>query len=422
MEPQGLSEAVTLVQTNLDIVWTCVAAFLVFFMQAGFAMVEAGFTRAKNAVNIIMKNLMDFSVGSLAFFLVGFGLMFGVTNGFLGTSGFVLWGEDWAGGAWSFTFLIFQTVFAATAATIVSGAMAERTKFVGYLIYSVIISAFIYPVFGSWAWGSLGSGSGWLENLGFVDFAGSTVVHSIGGWLALAGALVVGPRLGKYGKDGKPKAILGHNLTLAALGVFILWFGWFGFNAGSTTAASGDIGRIAVTTNLAAAAGALFAMVTSWIFGKKPDGSMTLNGALAGLVAITAGCASVSGLGAIAVGAVAGVLVHGSVRFFDAIAKVDDPVGAISVHGVCGAWGTAAVGLFALDGGLFYGGGLHQLGVQLLGVVTAFGWAFGLGLVVFLAIRHTIGLRVSRDEELRGLDVGEHGMEAYAGFQIFTTH
>jgi len=261
-----------------------------------------------------------------------------------------------------------------------------------------------------------------LENLGFVDFAGSTVVHSIGGWLALAGALVVGPRLGKYGKDGKPKAILGHNLTLAALGVFILWFGWFGFNAGSTTAASGDIGRIAVTTNLAAAAGALFAMVTSWIFGKKPDGSMTLNGALAGLVAITAGCASVSGLGAIAVGAVAGVLVHGSVRFFDAIAKVDDPVGAISVHGVCGAWGTAAVGLFALDGGLFYGGGLHQLGVQLLGVVTAFGWAFGLGLVVFLAIRHTIGLRVSRDEELRGLDVGEHGMEAYAGFQIFTTH
>jgi len=422
MEPQGLSEAVTLVQTNLDIVWTCVAAFLVFFMQAGFAMVEAGFTRAKNAVNIIMKNLMDFSVGSLAFFLVGFGLMFGVTNGFSGTSGFVLWGEDWAGGAWSFTFLIFQTVFAATAATIVSGAMAERTKFVGYLIYSVIISAFIYPVFGSWAWGSLGSGSGWLENLGFVDFAGSTVVHSIGGWLALAGALVVGPRLGKYGKDGKPKAILGHNLTLAALGVFILWFGWFGFNAGSTTAASGDIGRIAVTTNLAAAAGALFAMVTSWIFGKKPDGSMTLNGALAGLVAITAGCASVSGLGAIAVGAVAGVLVHGSVRFFDAIAKVDDPVGAISVHGVCGAWGTAAVGLFALDGGLFYGGGLHQLGVQLLGVVTAFGWAFGLGLVVFLAIRHTIGLRVSRDEELRGLDVGEHGMEAYAGFQIFTTH
>ncbi len=422
MEPQDLNEAVTLVQTNLDIVWTCVAAFLVFFMQAGFAMVEAGFTRAKNAVNIIMKNLMDFAVGSIAFFLVGFGLMFGVTNGFLGTSGFVLSGEDWTGGAWSFTFLIFQTVFAATAATIVSGAMAERTKFVGYLIYSALISAFIYPVFGSWAWGSLGSGSGWLERLGFVDFAGSTVVHSIGGWLALAGALVVGPRLGKYGKDGKPKAILGHNLTLAALGVFILWFGWFGFNAGSTTAASGDIGRIALTTNLAAAAGALFAMITSWIFGKKPDGSMTLNGALAGLVGITAGCASVSGLGAIAIGAVAGVLVYGSVRFFDAVAKVDDPVGAISVHGVCGAWGTAAVGLFALDGGLFYGGGLHQLGVQLLGVVTAFGWAFGLGLAVFLAIRHTVGLRVSREEELRGLDVGEHGMEAYAGFQIFTTH
>jgi Amt family ammonium transporter len=348
--------------------------------------------------------------------------MFGVTNGFLGTSGFSFAGVDWGSGDWNFTFLIFQTVFAATAATIVSGAMAERTKFIGYLAYSVVICAFIYPVFGSWAWGSLGEGSGWLENLGFIDFAGSTVVHSIGGWLALAGAVVLGPRIGKYGPDGKPKAIAGHSIPLAALGVFILWFGWFGFNPGSTTAAVPEIGRIAVTTNLAAAAAAILAMTTSWILYKKPDVSMALNGALAGLVAITAGCFSVSGVGAIVIGAVAGVLVVGSVRFFDKILKVDDPVGAVSVHGVCGAWGTFAVGLFALDSGLFYGGGLHQLGVQLLGIVTGFGWAFGLGLIVFLAIKYTIGLRVSREEELRGLDVGEHGMEAYSGFQIFTTH
>ncbi len=422
MDTQALTDATAQLQTNMDIVWTCVAAFLVFFMQAGFAMVEAGFTRAKNAVNIIMKNLMDFSIGSLAFFLVGFGLMFGATNGVFGTTGFGFGGVDWAGGDWNFTFLIFQTVFAATAATIVSGAMAERTRFVGYLIYSVLICAFIYPIFGSWAWGSLGSGGGWLENLGFVDFAGSTVVHSIGGWLALAGAVVLGPRIGKYGPDGKAKAIPGHSIVLAALGVFILWFGWFGFNAGSTTAAIPEIGRIAVTTNLAAAAGAVFAMMTSWILSKKPDASMALNGALAGLVAITAGCFSVTGVGSMVIGAIAGVIVVGSVRFIDSVLKIDDPVGAVSVHGVCGAWGTLAVGLFALDGGVFYGGGWHQLGVQALGVVTAFGWAFGIGLIIFLAIKYTIGLRVSRQEELRGLDVGEHGMEAYSGFQIFTTH
>jgi len=422
MDTQAATDVAAQLQSNMDIVWTCVAAFLVFFMQAGFAMVEAGFTRAKNTVNIIMKNLMDFSIGSLAFFLIGFGLMFGVTNGVFGTTSFGFGGVDWAGGDWNFTFLIFQTVFAATAATIVSGAMAERTKFVGYLIYSVLICAFIYPIFGSWAWGSLGEGSGWLENLGFIDFAGSTVVHSIGGWLALAGAIVLGPRIGKYGKDGKAKAIPGHNIALAALGVFILWFGWFGFNPGSTTAAVPEIGRIAVTTNLAAAAGAVFAMATSWIFGKKPDGSMALNGALAGLVAITAGCFSVSGVGAMVIGAIAGVLVYGSVRFIDSVLKIDDPVGAVSVHGVCGAWGTLAVGLFAIDGGLFYGGGVHQLGVQALGIVTGFGWAFGIGLIIFLAIKYTVGLRVSRQEELRGLDVGEHGMEAYSGFQIFTTH
>ncbi len=261
-----------------------------------------------------------------------------------------------------------------------------------------------------------------MENLGFVDFAGSTVVHSIGGWLALAGAIILGPRIGKYGPDGKPKAIPGHNLPLAALGVFILWFGWFGFNAGSTTAGIGEIGRIAVTTNLAACAGAVVALATSWIMSKKPDASMTMNGALAGLVAITAGCFSVSGWGAIALGAVAGALVVLSVRFIDTVLKVDDPVGAVSVHAVCGAWGTLAVGLFAVDSGLFYGGGAHLLGVQALGVVTAFAWAFGLGLILFYAIKKTVGLRVSREEELRGLDVGEHGMEAYAGFQIFTTN
>ncbi len=408
-------------QENINIVWTAVAAFLVFFMQAGFAMVETGFTRAKNAINIMMKNLMDFSIGTLAFFLIGFGLMFGATNGFFGTSHFLLAGTDVAGKDWNWTFLIFQTVFAGTAATIVSGAMAERTKFAGYLAYSVFICAFIYPVFGSWAWGSLLDGGGWLEGMGFCDFAGSTVVHSIGGWLALAGALVLGPRLGKYTRDGVPRAIPGHNIALAALGVFILWFGWFGFNPGSTTIGDGDIGRIAVTTNLAAAAGAIAAMFASWIAARKPDASMALNGALAGLVAITAPCATVSPLAAMVIGLVAGVLVVASVYFIDRVLRVDDPVGAVSVHGVCGAWGTLSCGLFNLEGGLFYGGGFKLLGTQAIGVLAAFAWAFGLGLVLFHAIRLTIGLRVTEEEEIRGLDIGEHGMEAYSGFQIFTT-
>ena len=417
------SEATTLIelQDNINIVWTAVAAFLVFFMQAGFALVESGFTRAKNTINILMKNLMDFSIGSLAFFVVGFGLMFGATNGFFGTTDFALSGADWAGADWNFTFLIFQTVFAGTAATIVSGAMAERTKFKAYLVYSVFICAFIYPVFGSWVWGGLLNGGGWLEDLGFIDFAGSTVVHSVGGWLALAGAIILGPRIGKYGPDGRARAIPGHNIALAALGVFILWFGWFGFNPGSTTVGDGEIGRVAVTTNLAAAAGAITAMITSWIASRKPDASMALNGALAGLVSITAGCYNVSGVGAMLIGAVGGILVVLSVYFIDLVLKVDDPVGAVSVHGVSGAWGTLAVGLFAIDGGLFYGGGLHQLGVQLVGVAAAFAWAFGLGLILFFVIRKTIGIRVSREEEIRGLDVGEHGMEAYSGFQIFTT-
>jgi Amt family ammonium transporter len=407
-------------QVNINVVWTCVAAFLVFFMQAGFAMVEAGFTRAKNAVNILMKNLMDFSVGTIAFFLVGFGLMFGKTNGLFGTTLFALGGVD-PGTDWNWTFLIFQTVFAATAATIVSGAMAERTKFVGYLAYSFFITLLIYPIFGSWAWGGLLDGGGWLEKRGFLDFAGSTVVHSVGGWLALAGAIVLGPRIGKYGPDKKPKAILGHNIPLAALGVFILWFGWFGFNPGSTTAGDGSIGYIAVTTNLSAAAGAIAAMFVSWIVMKKPDASMALNGALAGLVSITAPCDGVSPLGAIVIGTVGGALVVFAVLFIDRVLRVDDPVGAVSVHGVCGVWGTLAVGLFNLESGLFYGGGLHQLGVQALGAVAAFAWAFGLGLGLFYLIDKTIGLRVTSEEELKGLDIGEHGMEAYAGFQVFIT-
>jgi len=407
-------------QTNINIVWTCIAAFLVFFMQAGFAMVEAGFTRAKNAVNILMKNLMDFSVGTIAFFLIGFGLMFGKTNGLFGTTLFGLSGIE-PGADWNWTFLIFQTVFAATAATIVSGAMAERTKFVGYLAYSFFITLFIYPIFGSWAWGGLLDGGGWLEKLGFLDFAGSTVVHSIGGWLALAGAIILGPRIGKYGPDRKPKAILGHNIPLAALGVFILWFGWFGFNPGSTTVGDGSIGYIAVTTNLSAAAGAIVAMCVSWVIMKKPDASMALNGALAGLVSITAPCDGVTPAGAILIGVVGGALVVFAVMFIDRVLKIDDPVGAVSVHGVCGLWGTLATGLFNMESGLFYGGGLKQLGVQALGAGTAFVWAFGLGLILFYAISKTIGLRVTPEEEIKGLDIGEHGMEAYSGFQIFTT-
>jgi len=407
-------------QNNINIVWTCIAAFLVFFMQAGFAMVETGFTRAKNAVNILMKNLMDFSVGSIAFFLVGFGLMFGKSNGLFGTTLFGLSGVE-TGEGWNWTFLIFQTVFAATAATIVSGAMAERTKFTGYLVYSFFISLLIYPIFGSWAWGGLLDGGGWLEKLGFLDFAGSTVVHSVGGWLALAGAIVLGPRIGKYGPDGKPKAILGHNIPIAALGVFILWFGWFGFNPGSTTTGDSSIGYIAVTTNLSAAAGAIVAMIVAWIVLKKPDASMALNGALAGLVAITAPCDGVSPVAAMIIGSVGGALVVLSVMFIDRVLKIDDPVGAVSVHGVCGLWGTLSCGLFNMESGLFYGGGIKQLGVQALGAGAAFLWAFGLGLVLFLGIKYTIGLRVTPEEESKGLDIGEHGMEAYAGFQIFTT-
>jgi Amt family ammonium transporter len=304
---------------------------------------------------------------------------------------------------------MFQVVFAATSATIVSGAMAERTKFVSYLLYSAFISALVYPIFGSWAWGGLFKGGGWLERLGFVDFAGSTVVHSIGGWSALAGAIMLGPRLGKYGKDGKPRPIPGHNLVLATLGVFVLWFGWFGFNPGSTTAATKDIALIAVNTNLAAAAGAVSSMLVAWLWLGKPDASMMLNGVLAGLVAITAGCAAVSPVGAVVIGLLAGALVVASVIFLDRLG-VDDPVGAISVHGVSGAFGTLAVGVFATDGA-----GLAKLGVQAIGVGAAFAFAFPVMLAFFWLLKKTIGLRVSREEEMEGLDIHEHGNEAYAG-------
>jgi Amt family ammonium transporter len=429
-ETSAIEAAKEELQININVVWTCVAAFLVFFMQAGFAMVETGFTQAKNAVNILMKNLMDFSVGTIAFFLLGFGLMFGATKyGLFGWSDFAIKNVLGEPEHWNYSFLIFQTVFAGTAATIVSGAMAGRTKFKGYLVYSVFVCAFIYPIFGSWAWGSLLNGNGWLEKIGFCDFAGSSVVHSIGGWVGLAGAIILGPRLGKYGPDKKPRAILGHNIPLAALGVFILWFGWFGFNPGSTTVGNGEIGRVAVTTNLAAAAGAIMAMIVSWFKGKKPDASMSLNGALAGLVAITAGCYTVTPMGALVIGLIAGALVVLSVLFIDEVLKIDDPVGAVSVHGVCGAWGTLACGLFNAESvlgtgettGLLYGGGFKQLGVQIVGVGACFAWAFIIGLIMFLLIKKTVGLRVTEEEELKGLDIGEHGMEAYSGFQIFTT-
>ncbi len=407
--------AIDLVQTHANYLWTLIAAVLVFFMQAGFAMVESGLTRAKNAVNILMKNLMDFSMGSLFFWAIGFGLMFGASpTGWFGTSGFFLSDFSPDGDPWVLVFWMFQVVFAATAATIVSGAMAERTKFVGYIAYSAVLTALIYPIFGSWAWGSLFNGEGWLEGLGFIDFAGSTVVHSVGGWAALAGAIVLGPRMGKYTKDGGIRPILGHNMPLAALGVFILWMGWFGFNAGSTTTADTSIAMIAVNTNLAAAAGAILAMITSWIRFGKPEVGMSLNGALAGLVGITAGCANVTPSSAIIIGAVAGVIVVLSVLFFDSI-KIDDPVGAVSVHGVCGAWGTLAAGIFNIGG---TSGKI--IGVQLLGIAACFIWTFAVAFAMFKIIEATIGLRVSPEEELEGLDYTEHGGNAYPDFEVLS--
>lgn len=428
----AFAEGEALSQEHGNLLWTLIAAILVMFMQPGFALVEMGFSRAKNAGNILMKNLLDFSAGVPVFFLVGFGIMFGQdVAGLFGSSGFALSGVDptTAGGQWDLTFLFFQSVFAATAATIISGGIAERTKFSAYIIVSVAVTALIYPISGHWAWGSLWGGdelgAGWLEAMGFIDFAGSTVVHSVGGWMALAGAIVVGPRLGKYSADGKAKAIPGHNIPLAGLGVFILWFGWFGFNPGSTTTVDGTIGYIAVNTAMAACTGALGAMIFAWIKHGKPDTSMSLNGALAGLVAITAGCYEVSPVGALIIGLLAGILVIISIEFIDQVLKIDDPVGASSVHGVCGIFGTIAVGFFAAPGygdnaGLFYGGGTEIIVTQIIGAAAVSAWAFGAGLALFTIIKVTIGVRVSQEEELKGLDITEHGMESYNGFQIFT--
>ena len=437
MDTEAIAEVVTpesvqAVQDNLNIVWTLVAGVLVFTMQAGFAMVEAGFTRAKNSANIMMKNLIDFAVGAPAFYIIGAAIMFGATKcgGWLGWGGLGMPSLSAGEGIWDWTFFFFQTIFAATAATIVSGAVAERIHFKSYLIYSLIVSAFIYPVSGHWMWGSLfGEGSqGWLEALGFHDFAGSTVVHSVGGWVALAGAIMLGPRIGKYHKDGKPAPIPGHNLIIGTLGVFLLWIGWFGFNPGSYTAGIGSIGRVAMTTNLAACAGTLAALVTAWAIIGKPDLTMALNGSLVGLVAITAPCDLVTANASIIIGLVAGVLVVLSVFFFDKI-HVDDPVGAVSVHCVNGVWGTLAVGLFAAPTkfeygnelvGLFYGGGVKFLGIQLAGVVATCMWAFGTGLLLFYILKKLGILRVDAKTEMKGLDITEHGQDAYASFQFFS--
>ena len=408
---QEATDAAT-VQLNLDYVWITLAAALVFLMQAGFALLETGLTRAKNAANIIMKNVMDASAGALVFFLVGFGIMFGPSlGGLVGTSGFALTGIEGQDPMWTYAFFFFQAVFAATAATVVSGAVAERVNFAAYLVFSVVIVGFIYPVFGSWAWGGLFDGGGWLERLGFLDFAGSTVVHSVGGWAALAGALVVGARAGRFDEDGNPVGMPGHSLPLAALGVFILWFGWFGFNAGSTTAGGTAIALIAANTFLAAAAGAFGAMAVTWIRGGMPDVGMTLNGVLAGLVGITAGCDAVLPIGAIAIGLVAGVLVVyatlGLARY------IDDPVSAVAVHGVCGAWGTLAVAIFA-SGGF----SLAQLGVQAIGVGAAFLWTFPTSYALFSALEAVMGLRIDEETESGGLDLHEHGTMAYPEFLV----
>ena len=406
--------------SSVNTIWVLLGAALVFFMQAGFSMCEAGFTRAKNTGNILMKNLMDFCIGTPCFWLFGFGIMFGAGSGLIGwldpmitkdysavlPSGVPLW-----------AYVIFQTVFCATSATIVSGSMAERTKFSSYCIYSAAISLFIYPISGHWIWGG-----GWLSQLGFHDFAGSTAVHMVGGICAMIGAAMLGPRIGKYDKDGKPRAILGHNLTFAALGVFILWFCWFGFNGASTVSMDSDesvvsAGLIFFNTNLCAAIACCTTLIFTWLRYKKPDVSMTYNAALAGLVGITAGCDAVAPAGAAVMGIVFGIVIVLSIEFFDKIAKIDDPVGAISVHGICGALGTILTGVFATDGGLLYGGGFHFLSIQLLGVAVVALYVAVMITIVFTLIKKTIGLRVDPADEIAGLDVSEHGLlTAYAGF------
>lgn len=427
--PEEVSNAdkIAELSTGLNTVWMLLAAMLVFFMQPGFALVEAGFTRSKNTANILMKNLVDFMVGSILFWFIGFGLMFGVGNVFGTPHLFDLDAMDniIQNGLPIKGFLIFQTVFCATSATIVSGAMAERTKFSMYLAYTIAISVLIYPVSGHWTWGG-----GWLSNADpdsfmmsvfgytFHDFAGSTVVHSVGGWIALVGAAILGPRLGKYGKDGKSKAIPGHNLTLACLGVFILWFGWFGFNPGSQLAAAGygdqtAISHVFLTTNLAACTGGFLALIVSWIKYGKPSLSLTLNGILAGLVGVTAGCDLISPMGAALIGAICGTVMIFAVEFIEHRLKIDDPVGASSVHGVCGSLGTILTGLFAVEGGTFYGGGFGFLGAQIFGVIIVGGWAALMGYIIFKVLDKVHGLRVPARIEEEGLDIYEHGESAY---------
>jgi Amt family ammonium transporter len=411
----------------LDTLWVMITAFLVFFMNAGFALVESGLCRAKNAVNILAKNFIVFAASSVAFWVIGFSLMFGDGSNFLGFAGVGLGGADnspamgdayqgvysalnWTGVPLNAKFF-FQLVFAGTAATIVSGAVAERIKFGSFVIFSFILVGLVYPIGGHWAWGG-----GWLADLGFLDFAGSTVVHSIGGWAALAGVIVLGPRIGKYLPDGTVKPIPGHNMTSATLGALILWLGWFGFNPGSTMAADPNlIALIALNTNMAAAAGCLSATLAAWMLLGKPDLSMVINGTLAGLVAITAPCSVVTPASSLVIGLIAGVLVVYAVLFFDKV-RIDDPVGALSVHLVNGAFGTLCVGLFATDGGLFFGGGFGKTITQLIGIGAVGATTFAVSIAAWMLLKATVGIRVSKSEEIEGLDAGEHGMEAYAGF------
>ena len=412
---------------SIDTVWMLLAAMLVFFMQPGFAFCEAGITRSKNTVNILFKNFVDFMLGSLLFWFLGFGIMFGNDGaGFMGLPNFGdLSFYKNSAGLPTEGFLMFETVFCATSATIVSGAMAERTKFNMYVVYSLFISMLIYPIEGHWTWGG-----GWLANadpgsfmantfgIGFHDFAGSAVVHSVGGVLSFVGALILGPRLGKYDKNGKSRAIPGHNLSLAALGVFILWFGWFGFNPGSQLAASGEVNRVAIshvllTTNLAAVAGGVATMIVTWFKYGKPSLSLTLNGILAGLVGITAGCDLVSPLGAVIIGLVCGVVLVYSIEFIDKKLHVDDPVGASTVHGVCGILGTIMTGLLSVGDGLFYGHGAGFLGAQVFGIIVIDAWTAVMGFILFFAIKKTVGLRVTKRIEEEGLDIYEHGETAY---------
>lgn len=414
----------------VDTLWVLLAAVLVFFMNLGFAAVESGFARSKNTVNILSKNFIVFAVSSLGFMLLGWGLIFGGDNPVIGTENLFILGNanlDFYADTltsnvpfWGKFF--FQLVFCGTAATIVSGAVAERIKYISFIVFSFVLTLVIYPIVGHWVWGG-----GWLAQLGFLDFAGDTVVHSVGGWAALAGAMLLGPRHGKYDKNGKPNAIPGHNMSLAVIGLFVLWLGWFGFNPGSTMSFQnpGDVMHILVTTNTAAIAAVLTATATAWIFIGKPDLGMTINGCLAGLVAITGSCAFVSVTSSLIIGAVAGVIVVFAVLFFDRI-KIDDPVGATSVHLVCGIFGTICVGLFAKEGvtslstenGLFYGGGFKLFGVQLLGVVAVGALVFVASALVWLLLKKTVGIRVSLNEEIQGLDIGEHGNSAYPDFAI----